>query len=64
MKCIESQDPFLQFSLEQAELVADYIRSGGSDPEFLRIHVTALLESVLDDIAVNRRSKVITHRYA
>lgn len=64
MQCMEPQNPSLQFSLEQAELVAEYLRCGGTDREFLRIHVTALLQSVLQDVPNAHRPELIACRYS
>lgn len=38
-------EPWAKFALEQAEILTDYLRNGGRNPEFLTKHALAVIQA-------------------
>lgn len=42
-------EPWAKFALEQAEILTDYLRNGGRNPEFLTKHALAVIQAAPQD---------------
>ena len=38
-------EPWAKFALEQAEILTDYLRNGGRNPDFLTKHALAVIQA-------------------